>query len=30
MVRHWQKTRERGWRWRAALNALGSPADGAS
>ena len=24
MVRHWQKTRERGWRWRAALNALGA------
>jgi hypothetical protein len=24
MVRHWQKTRERGWRWRAGLNALGA------
>jgi len=24
MVRHWHKTQEKGWRWRAALNALGS------
>ena len=24
MVRHWHKTREPGWHWRAALNALGS------
>ena len=24
MVRHWQKSREPGWRWRAALNAVGS------
>ena len=24
MVRHWQKTRSPGWRWRAALNALGA------
>ena len=24
MVRHWQRTREPGWRWRAALNALGA------
>jgi amino acid transporter len=24
MVRHWHKTREKGWRWRAALNAIGA------
>src|SRR4029079_8261069 len=24
MVRHWQRTREPGWRWRAALNAVGA------
>jgi amino acid transporter len=24
MVRHWHKTREQGWRWRAALNAVGA------
>ncbi|GJG87076.1 amino acid permease [Gemmatimonadetes bacterium T265] len=28
MVQHWRKTREPGWRWRAALNGLGAGATG--
>ncbi|MHB1624561.1 MAG: APC family permease [Candidatus Dormibacteria bacterium] len=30
MVRHWWRARSSGWRWRAAINALGAAASGAS